>query len=131
MTRSNGMQSSLPGYEFTIVSNQGRFIDESIGEMKQTALIGIFLAVMVLFFFLRQFGATAIISLAIPFSIVATFNLMYFNRLTLNLMTLGGLALAAGIVWLLAEAEYEVGLTLLIEGAGTTAVTVKPAVPDD
>jgi hydrophobic/amphiphilic exporter-1 (mainly G- bacteria), HAE1 family len=90
------LRLSLPGYEFTIVSNQGQFIDESIGEMKQSALIGIFLAVMVLLFFLRQFGATAIISAAIPFSIIATFNLMYFNHLTLNLMTLGGLALAAG-----------------------------------
>lgn len=90
------LRLSLPGYDFTVVSNQGQFIDESIGEMKQTALIGIFLAIMVLLFFLRRFGATVIISVAIPFSIVATFNLMYFNRLTLNLMTLGGLALAAG-----------------------------------
>ena len=90
------LKVALPGYDFTVVSNQGRFIDESIGEMKQTALIGVFLAVLVLFYFLRQFGATVIISVAIPFSIVSAFNLMYFNRLTLNLMTLGGLALAAG-----------------------------------
>jgi HAE1 family hydrophobic/amphiphilic exporter-1 len=90
------LQSSLPGYDFTVISNQGRFIDESIGEMKQTALIGIALAVLVLLIFLRQFGATAIISVAIPFSIIAAFSLMYFNKLTLNLMTLGGLALAAG-----------------------------------
>jgi HAE1 family hydrophobic/amphiphilic exporter-1 len=90
------LRLSLPGYDFSIVSNQGKFIDESIGEMKQTALIGIFLAIMALLFFLRQFGATVIISVAIPFSIISTFNLMYFNHLTLNLMTLGGLALAAG-----------------------------------
>lgn len=90
------LHAALPGYEFTVVENQGRFIDESIGEMKQAALIGILLAILVLLFFLRQFGPTVIISIAIPFSIVATFNLMYFKGLTLNLMTLGGLALAAG-----------------------------------
>jgi hydrophobic/amphiphilic exporter-1 (mainly G- bacteria), HAE1 family len=90
------LRAILPGYEFTIVQNQGRFIDESIGEMKQAAFIGILLAVLVLLFFLRQLGPTVIISIAIPFSIVATFNLMYFKGLTLNIMTLGGLALAAG-----------------------------------
>ncbi|HUI91052.1 MAG TPA: efflux RND transporter permease subunit [Chitinivibrionales bacterium] len=90
------LRATLPGYEFTIVANQGKFIDESIGEMKQAALVGIFLAILVLLFFLRQLGPTVIIGVAIPFSIVATFNLMYFRGLTLNLMTLGGLALAAG-----------------------------------
>lgn len=92
------IKKALPGYEFTIVQNQGKFIQSSIGEVKNTLLIGILIAVFVLYIFLRQLKVTAIISLAIPISIVATFNLMYFNGLTLNIMTLGGLALGAGML---------------------------------
>ena len=89
---------ALPGYEFTVVQNQGKFISASIDEVEETAMIGIVLAIIVLFVFLRRFGVTAIISAAIPISIVATFNLMYFNDLSLNIMTLGGLALGAGML---------------------------------
>lgn len=92
------IKRALPGYEFTIIQNQGKFISNAINEVEETALIGIFFAVLVLFIFLRRIGATAIISVAIPISIVATFNLMYFNGLTLNIMTLGGLALGAGML---------------------------------
>jgi len=92
------MQDALPGYTFAIIQNQGEFIDEAIREVQQTALIGMVLAVLVLYLFLRRIGATAIISMAIPISVVATFNLMYFRGLTLNIMTLGGLALGAGML---------------------------------
>lgn len=92
------LKKALPGYEFTIIDNQGEFIQNAVNEVKNTALIGILLAVGVLFIFLRRVGATAIVSLAIPISVVATFNLMYFNGLTLNIMTLGGLALGAGML---------------------------------
>lgn len=92
------IERALPGYKLTIVSNQGSFITSAIQEVKQTALVGILIAVFVLFIFLRRIGTTAIISIAIPISIVATFNLMYFNSLTINIMTLGGLALGAGML---------------------------------
>ena len=92
------IEKALPGYKLTIVSNQGSFITSAIREVKQTALVGILIAVFVLFIFLRRIGTTAIISIAIPISIVATFNLMYFNNLTINIMTLGGLALGAGML---------------------------------
>ncbi|MFC2158945.1 efflux RND transporter permease subunit, partial [Acidobacteriota bacterium] len=70
----------------------------AVTEVGQTGLIGICLAVIILFVFLRRIGVTAVISIAIPISVVATFNLMYFNHLTLNIMTLGGLALGAGML---------------------------------
>jgi HAE1 family hydrophobic/amphiphilic exporter-1 len=89
---------ALPGYKFTIVTNQGNFIRTAIDEVQNTLLIGVLLAVIILFIFLRRFGTTLIVSLAIPVSIIATFNLMYFNDLTLNIMTLGGLALGAGML---------------------------------
>ena len=69
-----------------------------MAEVRETALIGILLAVVVLFFFLHRFGTTLIVSIAIPISIIATFTLMYFNGLTINIMTLGGLALGAGML---------------------------------
>lgn len=81
-----------------MIQNKGSFIISSINEVKQTALIGILFAILVLFIFLRRIGTTAIISIAIPISIIATFNLMYFKGLTLNIMTLGGLALGAGML---------------------------------
>lgn len=92
------MEKALPGYRFTIVQNQGTFIKSAINEVKESAVFGSVIAIIVLFFFLRRIGITLIISIAIPISIVATFNLMYFNHLTLNIMTLGGLALGAGML---------------------------------
>jgi HAE1 family hydrophobic/amphiphilic exporter-1 len=87
---------ALPGYEFIKVQDQGNYIHNAISEVKNTLLIGIFLAVLILYVFLRRIGTTLVISVAIPISIIATFNLMYFGHLTLNIMTLGGLALGAG-----------------------------------
>lgn len=92
------LQKALPGYEFIKVLDQGTYIHNAIGEVKNTLIIGILLAVFILYIFLRRIGTTLVISLAIPISIIATFNLMYFNHLTLNIMTLGGLALGAGML---------------------------------
>ncbi len=92
------LKKSVPGYEFVIIQNQGRFIQGAIDEVKDSGLYGALFAVIILFVFLRRLGSTLIISIAIPISIIATFNLMYFNGLTLNVMTLGGLALGAGML---------------------------------
>jgi HAE1 family hydrophobic/amphiphilic exporter-1 len=92
------LEKALPGYEFVKVQDQGNYIHNAIGEVKNTLIIGILLAVLILYVFLRRIGTTLVISVAIPISIIATFNLMYFNHLTLNIMTLGGLALGAGML---------------------------------
>ena len=92
------MEKALPGYHLTVITNQGTFINNAINEVKNTALLGIVLAIIVLFVFLRRIGTTLIVSVAMPVSIIATFNLMYFNGLSLNIMTLGGLALGAGML---------------------------------
>ena len=92
------IEKALPGYQLAIITNQGTFINNAITEVEDSALLGILLAVVVLFIFLRRFGTTIIVSLAMPISIIATFNLMYFNDLSLNVMTLGGLALGAGML---------------------------------
>ncbi|MFO7668952.1 MAG: efflux RND transporter permease subunit [Bacteroidales bacterium] len=92
------MERALPGFTFTIVQDQGKYISSSIGEVSNSLIGGIGLAIFVLFLFLRRLGPTLIVSVAIPVSIIATFVLMYFNGLTLNIMTLGGLALGAGML---------------------------------
>lgn len=92
------IKKALPGYEFVVIRDQGEFITSAINEVEQTGLIGILFAIIILFVFLRRIGTTFIISVAIPVSIIATFNLMYFNGLTINVMTLGGLALGAGML---------------------------------
>jgi len=94
----NDIRKAIPGYNLTMVNNQGNFIKNSIKEVENSTLLGILLAIVVLFFFLKRFGSTIIISLSIPISIIATFNLMYFCGLSLNIMTLGGLALGAGML---------------------------------
>ncbi len=92
------MEKALPGYHLTVITNQGTFISNAIKEVQNTALMGIVLAIIVLYVFLRRIGTTMIVSVAMPVSIIATFNLMYFNGLSLNIMTLGGLALGAGML---------------------------------
>jgi HAE1 family hydrophobic/amphiphilic exporter-1 len=89
---------ALPGYNFRIISDQGTFIESAIDEVKSSALLGLALAVIVLFIFLRRVGTTLIVSISIPISLIATFNMMYFGGLTLNIMTLSGLALGGGML---------------------------------
>ena len=92
------IEQALPGYRFQVINNQGTFIKQAISEVMNSALFGMLLAVLVLFFFLRRVGMTLIVSVSIPISIIATFTMMYFNGLTLNVMTLSGLALGAGML---------------------------------
>jgi HAE1 family hydrophobic/amphiphilic exporter-1 len=96
--RLAGIRKALPGYRLVEVENRAEYVRSAINEVEQTALIGIVLAVIVLFVFLRRIGTTAVISIAIPISVIATFTLMYFNSLSINIMTLGGLALGAGML---------------------------------
>lgn len=85
-------------YELTLVYDQSTFISNAISEVKSAAIIGGLLAMLVLYLFLRSIIPTLIISLSIPVSVIATFNLMYANDITLNIMSLGGIALATGLL---------------------------------
>ena len=80
------------------VIDQGNFIERSIDNVTLSVLYGGGLAVLVLLFFLRNIRSTVVIALAIPISVIATFALIYFGGFTLNLMTLGGLALGVGMM---------------------------------
>ena len=81
-----------------VLEDRSRFIEASLRNLRSTALLGALLAVAVLFAFLRDFRATAIIGAAIPLSVVATFAPLYVGGVSLNLMSLGGLALGIGML---------------------------------
>ena len=94
-----GLRDQLPeGVVLVVLEDQADFIEASISNLRSTAVLGGFLAVAVLFVFLRDFRATAIIAAAIPISIVVTFAPMYIGGVSLNLMSLGGLALGIGML---------------------------------
>ncbi|MEX1212073.1 MAG: efflux RND transporter permease subunit [Balneolaceae bacterium] len=93
--RINEMRDDM---ELIIVTDQSDFIQDSIQNVQESAIWGGLLAILILYLFLRNGSTTFIIALSIPISIIATFGLLYFNDLTLNQMSFGGLALGVGMI---------------------------------
>ncbi len=93
------LESQLPEDVVVLtVMDQAEYIELSIQNIYRNLLLGALLAMVVLFIFLRNLRSTLIIALAMPISVVTTFILIYFGGLTLNMMTLGGLALGIGMM---------------------------------
>lgn len=93
------IQKLLPDdISITPVFDSSDFIKKTISQVGWVALYGAVLAILVLLFFLGNLSSTLIISFAIPISLIFTFTLLYFSNLTLNMMTLGGLALGIGMM---------------------------------
>lgn len=88
----------IPHIEIIPIIDTSDYIQRSIANVGSSAVYGGILAVFVLLLFLRNLNSTFIIATAVPVSIIATFALMYFSGFTLNLMTLGGLALGIGML---------------------------------
>lgn len=86
------------GMRLSILSDQSIFIKEAIYDLEVTAITGAALAVAVLMMFLKKLSSTAIIGVTIPLSIIATFACMYMGGVSLNIMSLGGLALGVGML---------------------------------
>ncbi|PLR76094.1 MFS transporter [Bacillus sp. V3-13] len=86
------------GIEAEVLFDQGDYIQQAIGNISDSLILGGALAMVVLFFFLRSIKSPLIIGIAIPYSVIFTFVLMYFSDFTLNIMTLGGLALGIGML---------------------------------
>lgn len=84
--------------ESNILFDQGEFIKLSIDNISDTLIQGGILAMIVLFLFLRNLKSPIIIGVAIPYSVIVTFVLIYFSDFTLNILTLGGLALGIGML---------------------------------
>ena len=97
--RVQQLRRELPeGMELQVLADQSVFIEQSINEVRDNAIVGGLLAMIVLFLFLKQSGPTFIISVTIPISIVATFFVMQQLGVSLNVMSLGGLALGVGML---------------------------------
>ncbi|WP_202707550.1 efflux RND transporter permease subunit [Sporosalibacterium faouarense] len=94
----DNLRQEISGIKIDTVLDQSEYIKQSIDSVLMNGLLGGILAILILFIFLRNFRTTIIIGTAIPVSIIATFTLIYFNDITLNLMTLGGLALGIGML---------------------------------
>jgi len=84
--------------DIIIPFNQGEFISKAINQLKISLLIGAFFAILVLLFFLRDFSAILILALSLPFSLFITFSCIYLTKLSLNIMSLAGLCLGAGML---------------------------------
>ena len=83
---------------YTVLLDQGEYINLAIGSVLQNIIIGGILAIIVLFIFLKDIKPTLIVGLAIPISVVAAFMMMYFTNVSLNLISMGGLALGIGML---------------------------------
>lgn len=89
---------AVDGIELVVGANQAEFIQNAINQLEQHALTGLVLALIVLFLFLHNIRFVAILVLAIPVSLLVTFNLMYGGDLSVNILSLCGLALAIGML---------------------------------
>ena len=91
-------KSLYPNLEFKLAYDQSRFIEASVNRVKEDALIGSALAVVILLFFLRNVRSTLVVALSIPISVISTFALIYLCGFSLNTMSLAGLALSVGLI---------------------------------
>lgn len=92
------IKNDYPDIEVDVVLDSAEFITLSIRAVVLNTLIGSVLAVLILYIFLKNIRTTIIIGLSIPISLIASFILLFFNGVTLNILTLGGLALAVGML---------------------------------
>jgi len=93
------LEEKLPkGISIQVTYDQSQFIQEAISNVRDSAIQGGFLAFLVLFFFFWELNSSLVITASIPISVMATLCLMYFTKINLNMMSLGGLALGVGML---------------------------------
>src|SRR5210317_86153 len=97
--RLKTLRSTLPdNIEIVKIYDQSTFISSAVDNVRTAAVLGGLIAILVLYGFLRDSRATTIVGIAIPVSVIGTFLLMYTNNISLNIMSLGGIALAVGML---------------------------------
>lgn len=94
----SSLKEKYPDFEFTILSDTADYIKTSLDNMVSTAFQAAFVAVLVLLIMLRSVRLALVIGVSIPTSIMATFGLMYLTGMTLNMMSLGGVVIAIGML---------------------------------
>ena len=88
----------VPGIRVLVANDQAVFIERAINNVREHAVVGGLLVVLIIFLFLRDFRSTLIVCTSIPISVIGTFALLFFGGFTLNTMTFGGLALGIGMI---------------------------------
>lgn len=97
--RLASLRNTLPdNIELVKIYDQSTFISSAVDNVRIAAILGGLIAIFVLYGFLRDSRATTIVGIAIPVSVIGTFLLMYTNDISLNIMSLGGIALAVGML---------------------------------
>ena len=96
--RIDSLIAQYPDLGFVVLMNQGEMIGLFIGSMVNNLLVGGLLAIIILFLFLRDIRPTLIVAISIPVSVMLAFTLMYFTGVSLNMISMGGLALAVGML---------------------------------
>ena len=94
----NSLTQENEGLHFTTLMNQGDYIDIIINSVLQNLLMGAVLAIIILYLFLRDIKPTLIVALSIPISVIFALVLMYFSGVTLNMISLSGLAIGVGML---------------------------------
>ncbi|NIM19864.1 MAG: hypothetical protein GTO51_06425 [Candidatus Latescibacteria bacterium] len=92
------LEEDYPDFKYQFVYRDADYVRESFYGLVKSLIIGSFLAFVVLIFFLRDIRSPIVVGISIPVSIFVTFSLLYFGKVKLNLMSLGGLSLAAGML---------------------------------
>ncbi len=98
LDRIEQVKKLYPDLTFGLAYNQAAYIQDSVNNVRDSAIIGGILAILILMFFLRNIRSTLVVALSIPTSIISTFALIYMCGFTINTMSLGGLALATGLI---------------------------------
>lgn len=119
------LQNEYADIAIDIVSDESKYITNSINNLTQNVILGGIFAIMILYLFLRNIRTTLIIGTSIPISVIATFGLMYFSGITLNLISLGGLALGVGMLVDNSIVVLENIYRFRVEGYSRTEAAVK------
>lgn len=92
------MERANPGFTYSMTMEQGTMIEEAVSSVASNAVSGAFLAILVLLLFLGSVRSSLVIGVAMPVSVITTFIGMYFSGMSLNVVSLGGLALGVGML---------------------------------
>lgn len=92
------IKNAYPKFDYNMTMEQASYIKDSISSVAESAVLGAILAILILLLFLASFRTSMVIGISMPISVITTFIGMYFSGMTLNVVSLGGLALGVGML---------------------------------
>lgn len=98
LAKMEELEETHEGLHVSVLMDQGQYIDVIVDSVLQNLIIGGLLAILILLIFLRDFRPTLVVGISIPLSIMLAFTAMYFSGVTLNIISMSGLALGVGML---------------------------------